>query len=274
MYKHTIESYRNALRLVHGSSITFEQDEFLGVSPNQLHTCKIHGNWLARPDSVLLGSGCPKCDGDSKRKQYQLSKEEIQKRLDKAHNGNIQVVGDYVNQRTKLEFYCKKHKEKWHTILDTVIRGKGCPKCSYGHQSGKAFTKKPYKLGSKTVSVMGYEPFALDYIQGKGHRPSDIIVDTNKIPIIKYGKRKHFPDILVKSRNLLVEVKSPFTFFSTKFCYENIKRKRKAAIDSGYNYKVLMFNDDGSLVPLPRNWWELSYKGISKKLQTKCRTFS
>lgn len=275
MIKHTIESYSKALRKVHGDRVKLKGSEFLGVCSKQLHTCYKHGDWLVRPDGLLLGYGCPKCDAEAKRSKYRLSKKEIQHRLDKKHNGNIVAVGEYINQKTKLKFYCKNHKEYWDSVLDTVVRGKGCPKCSMNAMlNNRAFAKKKYKIQGKTYSVMGYEPFAIDYIKSKGHTESDIIIDTAKIPIVKMSDgKKHFPDIYIKSKNLLVEVKSPYTFFSTNRLYNTIRKKRKAAIQANFRYKVLLFNECGDHISLPKFWWLLSRDEIRSKLKGKCRVF-
>lgn len=77
----------------------------------------------------------------------------------------------------------------------------------------KPFYKK-YKVFDKEVSVQGYEPLVLDYLQSFLSE-NELIVDCKKIGHIKYfdsvGKKKmYFPDFLLK--DFIVEVKSKHTF--------------------------------------------------------------
>jgi hypothetical protein len=77
------------------------------------------------------------------------------------------------------------------------------------------YKTKDYKLGKHIVQIQGYENFALDYILSKGVKPKDIIVG-DAVPLIRYGKHKHFPDIFIPRLNRLVEVKSTFTMLQNE----------------------------------------------------------
>ena len=47
------------------------------------------------------------------------------------------------------------------------------------------------------------------------------------------------PDFYIKSQNLIIEVKSAFTFYTD---LDIIERKVKATLDNGYNIYVLVFD--------------------------------
>lgn len=57
--------------------------------------------------------------------------EEFAREIQDIFHGNIDVLGQYVNQKTKIEFYCNICGHKWHTtpmsILKTTV---GCPECA------------------------------------------------------------------------------------------------------------------------------------------------
>lgn len=53
--------------------------------------------------------------------------QEIKKRLEKVHNGNVSIVDStYINVTSKAEFIDKKYG-KWTALVDNVIRGQGHP---------------------------------------------------------------------------------------------------------------------------------------------------
>ncbi len=60
-------------------------------------------------------------------------------------NPNAKLLGSYINARTKTEFLCLIHDEKWITVPDLVIRGHGCKKC-HGERTRKArvWTQEQY----------------------------------------------------------------------------------------------------------------------------------
>ena len=56
--------------------------------------------------------------------------EEYQKLLNEKHNGNIQCVGNYVNNTTKTLHLCGKHNYEYYSRPSDVLKSKtGCPLC-------------------------------------------------------------------------------------------------------------------------------------------------
>lgn len=87
--------------------------------------CKIDGyEWEVKPNVLLRGYGCPKCAGNMK-----LTHEEFKQELKKVNN-NIEILGEYVNNRTKIKVKCKIDGYEWEVTPDSLLRGTGCPKCS------------------------------------------------------------------------------------------------------------------------------------------------
>lgn len=103
--------------------------EVIGVYINNktkiLHKCKIDGyEWLSSPNHILKGRGCPKCYGRIKRTHEQYVSEVM------LINPNIEVVGEYINSRTKILHKCKIDGHEWYAIPNSIIQGSGCPKCN------------------------------------------------------------------------------------------------------------------------------------------------
>lgn len=113
------------------------------------------------------------------------------------------------------------------------------------------FTRKKYTFPSgREVMLLGYENRAIDHIldnrdnilKRRIHEDEIIVDDT--IPTIDYidddgKKRKYYPDIYIKDTDLIIEVKSIYTFnLEPRLNY----LKFKAVNNAGYNLKMMMFD--------------------------------
>ena len=90
-----------------------------------LHRCKIDGHeWEATPNSILRGTGCPKC-----AKNRKVTHEDYVSRMQKI-NRNIEVIGRYVNSKTRVLHKCLIDGYEWYTLPSNALKGYGCPKCA------------------------------------------------------------------------------------------------------------------------------------------------
>ena len=110
--------------------------------------------------------------------------------------------------------------------------------------------RKVYTLPSgKQVVVQGYEPFALDLLLTQ-YSEELIYIGTDKKPRIQYTDRTgavhyYFPDIFIPTENLIIEVKSKWTYYSA---LETNFLKRDACCAAGYQFKFMVFNERGALI--------------------------
>lgn len=89
-----------------------------------LHKCKIDGYiWSAIPSNVLSGTGCPRCANNIKYTQQEYIE------LLAKNNANVCVVGEYIDMRTPISHFCKKHNIYWDTAPQRVLQGGGCSEC-------------------------------------------------------------------------------------------------------------------------------------------------
>ena len=89
--------------------------------------CGYH--WTAIPDTILnnKNSGCPKCAG-----RAHISEAEIIDRIvDK--NNRVEYIGGYKDMSSHANFRCKKCGYEWHTLVGSILAGRGCPKCNLSH---------------------------------------------------------------------------------------------------------------------------------------------
>lgn len=104
------------------------------------------------------------------------------------------------------------------------------------------------RVGKRKVEVQGYERHAVAYLLSKGVSPTNLVfLQDEELPVISYTYRgrthTYYPDIYIKNINMIVEVKSTYTYFVNE---KVNKIKRKACLDAGYRFKFLVFNKDGS----------------------------
>jgi predicted nucleic acid-binding Zn-ribbon protein len=100
-------------------------DSYINATQKIAHECLIDGYvWNASPCHILRGEGCPKCAGHIKK-----THEEYVEAVSRAHP-TIEVVGRYINSKTKILHRCTIDNHQWATTPNRILRGRGCPKCA------------------------------------------------------------------------------------------------------------------------------------------------
>jgi hypothetical protein len=102
----------------------------------------------------------------------------------------------------------------------------------------------------RTESVQGYEPYALNDLLDIFHE-NEIIVSRSCMPDIWYienGNKRYFPDIFISSANLIVEVKSQWTYSGKDEWLTTNLLKKQACIDAGYSYMLMIYDDHGKII--------------------------
>ena len=90
-----------------------------------LHRCKIDGyEWYAKPNGILMGSGCAMCCGNIKKTHLEYVA------LVAKINPNIEVVGEYIDYDTRILHKCKIDGYEWYASPNRILHGTGCPKCA------------------------------------------------------------------------------------------------------------------------------------------------
>lgn len=128
----------------------------------------------------------------------------------------------------------------------------------------RKYKQYDFDFYGRSLLVQGYERQALRYLADTGlFKPSDILTEEefgDGLQIrYKYGKRtrKYFPDIFIRSHNIIVEVKS----LSTLGLIHNKKRgwsmtchKAIACHKKGYKFCLLLMTEKGERIFLPKKW--------------------
>lgn len=169
---------------------------------------------------------------------YTLKSEEIQNKIKQT---NLEKYG------TECIFSLCEFKEK---IRINNIKKYGVPYPMQNSefaekQSKTGYKHKDYILPSgKIIKLQGYEPIVMDILL-ESFGEDDILTSKKEVPEIWYftndsKKHRYYPDIYVPKENLIIEVKSTYTY--EKYKYINLL-KEQACIDSGYNFEFIILDN-------------------------------
>jgi len=109
--------------------------------------------------------------------------------------------------------------------------------------------RKEYMLSfGEIIHLQGYEPFGFDYLKTL-YEEKQVLYRKKDMPELWYnweGKiRRYYCDFFVPSDNLVVEIKSPYTFSRD---HQLIKQKILSAHTKGHKVLLLVFSQFGDLV--------------------------
>ena len=103
--------------------------EYVNSKEKILCKCKIDNNeWCATPTNLLRGRGCPVCGRKLVNKNRKKSHDDFVNEMSNK-NPNIDILGRYVNAKTKILCKCKIDGYEWETSPSHLSAGRGCPKC-------------------------------------------------------------------------------------------------------------------------------------------------
>lgn len=165
--------------------------------------------------------------------------ENAKERLAKAAVTNLEKYG-YENPSSNADVKQRR--------TDTMIERFGVENASQNAEIHEKKIKNSYKSkqyvmpSGNVVFVQGFEPRALDELL-KEYTEEEIIIATKLKPRITYvggdGKEHYyFPDFYIPKDNLIIEVKSKWTYTQNKTVCDI---KRDATVEAGYDYRFMIF---------------------------------
>lgn len=273
--KTTHEDYVARVREIHGSRICVV-GRYEKAQIKIKHRCSSGHTFDSKPNYVLTGYGCRFCAWKENTEANRVPEEQFLAELRKK-NPKVRLVGEYLQVTSKTSFECLVCGHLWKTTPNALRKG-GCPSCFISNIGRHIYRKNPVQFGARTLHVQGFERFALDLLRERRVSPTWVQAGA-AVPKIRYwfsrDKKFHWytPDLWIPSRNALIEVKSTHTFglFDTerhKLTFFKVRAKARAAIDQGYDFRLWLFDRDGSRIPVPENWTTLSHSQILRKVRT------
>lgn len=201
----------------------------------------------------------------------QKSKQTKKERYDDENFNNIEKQKETLKNRTpeqkqlhqdRIQETCqRKYKAKQYfsskdfsgKSQKTMIERLGVPYAMMSHivfskSLRTALSTKEYIMPSGKIEyIQGYEDLAIHELLEMGYEEDDIVIqpgdDTFKIKYKSYDGKNHryFPDIYIKSENLIIEVKSPWTYNGKKEYLKSNLLKQQACLNAGYNFEFLIY---------------------------------
>lgn len=137
-------------------------------------------------------------------------------------------------EATCMEKYGVRHHMQDPETFERVMKA----------QQQAAYKYKDYVSPSgKSYKVQGYEGPVINYLLQAGVQENDLTNIRFEVPIVPYSfdkkERIYFPDIYIKSKRMLVEVKSTYTY---KNDLEKNLAKQKAAKKLGYHHIIVVWD--------------------------------
>ena len=70
-------------------------------------------------------------------------------------NKKVIIIGEYINNNTKIKTKCKKCKYEWNALPTNLLKGHGCPKCSkIFKKTTEEYREELYKINNQ-IEVIG-----------------------------------------------------------------------------------------------------------------------
>lgn len=174
--------------------------EYVDDCTKILHMCKIDGcEWYAKPSNILNGKGCPRCAGNERygHEGYVRKVSDI--------NSNIEVVGEYVNAKTKILHRCKIDKYEWYVAPSDILQGHGCPKCNASmgekivadwlEENGISYKSQKTFDDCKNIKLLPFDFYLPDY---------NVLIEYNGVqhyePVDYFGGEKKFKSIIMRDK--------------------------------------------------------------------------
>jgi very-short-patch-repair endonuclease len=102
-----------------------------------------------RPNDFLNGSRCPYCAGLKKK-----TTEEFKKEVFNVVGDEYEVLGEYVNSRTKIKIRHNICGHEWKVIPNSFLQGSRCPNCSK-KKPNEQFVREVFELVEDEYTVLG-----------------------------------------------------------------------------------------------------------------------
>lgn len=147
---------KNRYNKIHNySRLCFDNTEYKRALRYVTVKCRVHGEFLSKPNWLLNGNSCSKCYNDSRAEKISSNTKEFISKAIKRHNlpRDIYDRVDYVSAKGKVLIKCKVHNNYYSITPNDHLTGYGCPVC--GLASG-GITREEYIKSAKNGNNLVY----------------------------------------------------------------------------------------------------------------------
>ena len=158
--KRTYEEYVEELKITNPGVEVVEK--YIDANTKIMHHCLIHDVfWKTKPSRVLGGHGCKECRIEKFKISNTKTQEEYIEAV-KLANPDIEVVGKYVNAKTKILHKCLIHNVVWDTLPTNILKGCGCCECmkeKIKNKNGSSHSEYVEKLSNVNPNIVTLEEY-------------------------------------------------------------------------------------------------------------------
>ena len=158
--KRTHEEYVDELKIKNPCVEVVGQ--YIDANTNTMHHCLVHDVfWETKPSRVLNRHGCKECRIEKFKMSNTKTQEEYVEAV-KLKNPNIEVIGKYVNAKTKILHKCLMHNVIWNTLPTNILKGCGCCECmkeKIGNKNGSNHAEYVEKLSNINPNLIALDEY-------------------------------------------------------------------------------------------------------------------
>lgn len=174
--------------------------------------------WYVRPHDLLSGHGCPACGIEKYASKKRLTLKEFEVKFKQITKGEMLLLSDYINSRTKVKVRCNVCGYEWQVTPNNILsKNSSCPVCkeSHGEMAIKNYLIKnniKYKRQYKIEECKYINPLPFDFA----------IFNNNELfALIEYQGRQHYEYIDFFGKNGGFEKQQKRDAIKKKYCVKN-----------------------------------------------------
>lgn len=150
--KLTTKDFIEKSQKLHGNIYDYSLVNYKGIFEKVEIICPIHQNFWQSAHDHSQENGCPKCGTKRGADIIRDTKEKFVEKSFKIHLDKYDYSKvDYLNNHTKVEIICKKHKTSFFQVPTSHLSGNGCPQCNWDYNNNKKedwITKSKGRIGT------------------------------------------------------------------------------------------------------------------------------
>ena len=129
--KKSSDEFIEKAKSIHGDKYDYSKVNYINNSTKVCIICSKHGEFWQTPYHHLNKHGCPKCANEQTHAKQKIGKDEFIKKAKEVHGDKYDYSEiKYINSKTPVKIYCKKHQEFFYQAPYNHLKCQGCPKCA------------------------------------------------------------------------------------------------------------------------------------------------
>lgn len=136
--KLTQQEFIDKCKSIHKELYDYSKIIYTGIFNKIIIICPIHGEFIQNAHDHSQGNGCQKCAIKRGADLIRDTKEKFIEKAIKIHEEKYNYTNViYLNNHTKIEIICNKHKSSFLQVPTSHLSGNGCPQCNWDYNNNK-----------------------------------------------------------------------------------------------------------------------------------------